>query len=70
MNTAVPERQPKSERTFSVDRIPGQVALLFPNGRVEFLNRSQVDYFGQSLEELSFGGSNGTVHHDDLVDVA
>jgi PAS domain S-box-containing protein len=69
MNTAVPERQQESERTFIVDSIPGLVALLSPNGEVEFVNRELADYFGQTLEELKSWGSNGTVHPDDLAHV-
>src|SRR5262249_13278009 len=58
----------ESERSLrsAIDGIPGQVAVLAPNGDVEAVNRQIVEYCGQSLEELKNWGTNGTVHPDDL----
>lgn len=52
-----------------VDNIPGLVALLTANGEVEVVNRQLLEYFGQSLDELTQWGTNGTVHPEDLPDV-
>src|SRR5262245_50494098 len=52
-----------------VDAIPGLVALLTPNGEVDFVNHQLSEYFGQTVEELKEWGSNGTVYPDDLPSV-
>jgi PAS domain S-box-containing protein len=58
----------ESERSLrsAIDGIPGQVAVLAPNGDVEAVNRQIVEYSGRSLEELKNWGTNGTIHPDDL----
>lgn len=53
-----------------IEGLPGLVAVLGPDGRVERVNRPIQDYTGQTLEELRNWGSNGTVHPDDLPHVA
>ena len=53
----------------AIDGIPGQVAVLAPNGELEAVNRQILEYCGQSLEELRNWGTNGTVHPDDLPHV-
>jgi PAS domain S-box-containing protein len=57
------------ESRLIVDSIPGLVALLSPTGYVEMVNRSLLEYFGQTLEELREWGTNGTVHPEDLPHV-
>src|SRR5262249_39810880 len=61
----------ESERSLrsAIDGIPGQVAVLAPNGDLEAVNRRIVEYCGRSLEELKNWGTNGTVHPDDLPHV-
>ena len=54
----------------AIDGIPGLVGVLAPNGEVEAVNRQILEYCGQSLEELRNWGTNGTVHPDDLPQVA
>src|SRR5215813_2212081 len=58
----------ESERRLrsAIDGIPGQVAVLAPNGDLEAVNRQIAEYSGRSLEELKNWGTNGTVHPDDL----
>ncbi|MDM0022432.1 PAS domain-containing sensor histidine kinase [Variovorax saccharolyticus] len=53
-----------------VDAIPGLVALLSPKGDVEVASTQLLEHFGQSLEELKRWGTNGTVHPEDLPEVA
>ncbi|MBA2920670.1 PAS domain-containing protein [Sphingomonas sp. MAH-20] len=53
-----------------IENIPGLVAVLTPDGRVERVNRQIMDYCGQSLEELRDWGTNGTVHPEDMPHVA
>ncbi len=52
------------------EAIPGLVAVLAPGGRVERVNREIEDYCGQKLDQLREWGTNGTVHPDDLPNVA
>jgi PAS domain S-box-containing protein len=61
----------ESERSLraAIDGIPGQVAVLAPNGELEAVNRQILEYSGQSLEELRNWATNGTVHPDDLPHV-
>src|SRR5262249_45150744 len=61
----------ESERNLRsvIDGIPGQVAVMAPNGELEAVNRQILEYCGQSLEELRNWATNGTVHPDDLPHV-
>jgi PAS domain S-box-containing protein len=61
----------ESERNLrsAIDGIPGQVAVMAPNGELEAVNRQILEYSGQSLEELRNWATNGTVHPDDLPHV-
>jgi PAS domain S-box-containing protein len=52
-----------------VDGISGLVAVLTPDGAVEFCNRQVLDYFGKTLEELKAWASTDAVHPDDLPGV-
>jgi PAS domain S-box-containing protein len=54
----------------AIDGIPGLVAILAPNGDLEAVNRQIFEYCGQSLEELRNWGTNGTIHPDDLPNLA
>jgi PAS domain S-box-containing protein len=58
----------QSELTFRqlVDGISSLVAVLTPDGAVEFVNRQVLDYFGKTLEELKEWTSTDAVHPDDL----
>src|SRR5262249_25644762 len=62
------ETRRDSERSLrsAIDGIPGQVAVLAPNGEIEAVNRQILEYSGRSLEELRNWGKDGTVHPDDL----
>jgi PAS domain S-box-containing protein len=58
----------QNELTFRqmVDGISALVAVLTPDGAVEFVNRQVLDYFGKTLEELKEWTSTDAVHPDDL----
>src|SRR5216683_6343936 len=60
-----------NELTFHqfVDGISGLVAVLTPDGAVDFCNRQVLDYFGKTLEELKAWTSTDAVHPDDLPGV-
>jgi PAS domain S-box-containing protein len=62
----------ESERSLRsvVDGIPGLVAILAPDGDVSLVNRQIIEYCGRPLEELKQWGTNGTVHAEDLPNVA
>ena len=49
-----------------VDGISALVAVLTPDGAVEFVNRQVFDYFDRTLEELQAWGTTDAVHADDL----
>ena len=61
----------QNELTFRqmVDGISALVAVLTPDGAVEFVNRKVLDYFGKTLEELKEWASTDAVHPDDLPGV-
>jgi PAS domain S-box-containing protein len=61
----------QNELTFRqmVDGISALVAVLTPDGAVEFVNRQVLEYFGKTLEELKEWGSTDAVHPDDLPGV-
>ncbi len=46
--------------------IPGFVCTLTPAGRIELANQPLLDFFGMTVEELNYWGTNGAVHPDDL----
>ncbi len=52
-----------------VDGISALVAVLTPDGEVEFVNRQVLDYFGKTLEELKVWRTTDAVHPDDLPSV-
>ncbi len=49
-----------------VDGIAGLVAIMTPDGEVEFANNQVLEYFGKSLEELKGWTTSDAVHPDDL----
>ena len=49
-----------------VDGIAGLVAIMAPDGQVEFVNNQTLEYFGRTLEELKGWGTSDAVHPDDL----
>ena len=53
-----------------IEGLPGLVAILGPDGRVERVNRQIREYCGQEIEGLRDWGSNGIVHPEDLPHVA
>jgi PAS domain S-box-containing protein len=61
----------KSEKSVRliVDGIAGIVAIMTPEGEVEFVNNQGVEYFGRSLEELKGWATSSAVHPDDLPQV-
>jgi PAS domain S-box-containing protein len=53
-----------------VDSIPGMVALVNSStGDIELVNRTVLDYFGRTLDELQQWTVNDSVHPDDLARV-
>lgn len=63
-------RQREQEARLIVETIPGLVAMLTPAGEVDVVNQQLVEYCGQPLEAMKQWGTNGTVHSDDLPQVA
>jgi len=49
-----------------VDGLSALVAVLTPDGTVDFVNRQVLDYFGKTVEELKEWASTDAVHPDDL----
>lgn len=62
-------KRSERESRLIVDSIPGLIALLSPTGAVETVNRQLLEYFGQTLVQLSAWGTNDTVHPEDLPHV-
>jgi len=57
----------ESEKTLRliVDGIAGLVAIMTPEGEVEFVNNQVLKYFGKTLEKLKGWSSSDAVHPDD-----
>jgi PAS domain S-box-containing protein len=49
-----------------VDGIAGLVAIMTPEGEVEFVNNQVLEYFGKTIEELKGWSTSDAVHPDDL----
>ena len=49
-----------------VDSIPGLVHSTTTEGKLEFVNRQLLDYFGKTLDELKGWATNDVIHPDDL----
>jgi formate hydrogenlyase transcriptional activator len=58
----------ESEKTLRliVDGIAGLVAIMTPEGEVEFVNNQVLEYFGKTLEESKGWSTSEAVHPDDL----
>jgi len=58
----------KSERELRtlIDVMPAYVGTSLPDGTVDFLSRSWLDYFGQTREEAMGWGWAGVIHPDDV----
>jgi PAS domain S-box-containing protein len=52
-----------------VDGIAGLVAIMNPEGEVEFVNNQTLEYFGKTLEGLKGWTTSEAVHPDDLPQV-
>jgi PAS domain S-box-containing protein len=61
----------ESERSVRliVDGIAGLVAIMAPDGQVEYVNSQTLEYFGRTLEELKGWDTSDAVHPDDLPQV-
>jgi formate hydrogenlyase transcriptional activator len=53
-----------------VDGIAAVLAAMTPEGKVEFVNKQALDYFGMTPEELRDWRGNMTIHPDDFERVA
>src|SRR6266850_5966479 len=49
-----------------VDSIPGLVHTTTAEGKLEFVNRQLLDYFGKPLDELKGWATNDVIHPDDF----
>src|SRR6266478_4561026 len=49
----------------TVDSIPGLVHTTTAEGKLEFVNRQLLDYFGKTLDELKGWATNDVIHPDD-----
>jgi formate hydrogenlyase transcriptional activator len=52
-----------------VDSIAGLVAMMTPEGDLEFVNNRVLEYFGRTLDELKGWATSDAVHPDDLPQV-
>ncbi|WP_051979561.1 PAS domain-containing protein [Edaphobacter aggregans] len=62
------EQLRKSERELRtlIDVMPAYVGTSLPDGTVDFLSQSWLDYFGQTREEAMGWGWAGVIHPDDV----
>jgi PAS domain S-box-containing protein len=63
-------RESERESRLIVETIPGFVAMMSASGEVDSVNRQLVEYCGQPLAAMREWGTNGTVHAEDLPNVA
>jgi PAS domain S-box-containing protein len=49
-----------------IDLMPAIVGISLPDGTVDFLSQSWLDYFGQTTEEAKGGGWASVIHPDDV----
>jgi PAS domain S-box-containing protein len=59
-------RESERESRLIVDSIPGLVAVFAPDGKVEFVNRQIVEYYGLTLEDLKQWEAGNATHPEDL----
>jgi len=57
-----------SEESFRliVNSIPGLIAIMSAEGKVEHVNRQVLEYFGRTQDELKYWETTDAVHPDDL----
>lgn len=58
--------RPEDGAQVVLDSVPGLLFTTTPVGEVEYVNRTLLDYFGQTLEELQGWRMSTAVHPDDL----
>jgi PAS domain S-box-containing protein len=58
-------KKPTQLRTL-IDVMPAYVGTSFPDGTVDLLSQSWLDYFGQTREEAMGWGWTGVLHPDDV----
>ena len=63
-------RESEHESRLIVETIPGLVAMLSPDGEIDFVNRQVVAYCGQPLAAMRGWATNGILHTEDLPHVA
>ena len=59
-------RRSERELRTLIDVLPAYVWTSLPDGTVDFLSKSWLDYFGQSREEAMGWGWAGVIHPDDV----
>ena len=59
-------RQNARELGITLETIPASVTSTQPDGSVDFVSQSWLDYVGSSLEEIQGGGWMQTIHPEDL----
>jgi formate hydrogenlyase transcriptional activator len=62
-------RESEKSVRLMVDSIAGLVAMMTPEGEVEFVNNRVLEYFGKTLEELRGWATSDAVHPEDLARV-
>src|SRR6266404_5653899 len=58
-------RASEASLRLTVDSIPGLVHTTTAEGKLEFVNRQLLDYFGKTLDELKGWATNDVIHPDD-----
>src|SRR6266478_6001665 len=58
-------RASEASLRLTVDSIPGLVHTTTAEGKLEFVNRQLLDYFGKTLDELKDWATNDVIHPDD-----
>src|SRR5215469_9188579 len=62
-------RASELDARLSLDNMPAFFVRLSSDGVVEFVNRSFMQYFGKTLEEIKNWSTNDMIHPDDLAHV-
>jgi PAS domain S-box-containing protein len=61
-------REREAQYRFLTEAIPQQIWTARPDGRLDFVNRRVVDYFGRTTQEMLEDGWQAVVHPDDLAE--
>src|SRR5882672_171537 len=59
-------RHDERELRTTIETIPAMVLNLHPDGSIDFVSQSWLDYLGLSLEEMSGGAWTSVIHPEDL----